>query len=58
MEKENNSRRRVKKPRQDWKPHWIVRVLYGLWMTCFGAAKIALGALVTVLLIVLVCGFV
>ena len=58
MEKENNGRRRAKKLRQNWKPHWIIKLLYGLWMACFGAVKIALGAVVTVLLIVLVCGFV
>ena len=58
MEKENNSRRRAKKPRQNWKPHWALRILRGAWMACFGAVKIALGALATVILIVLVCGFV
>ena len=58
MEKENNSRRRAKKPRQNWKPHWALRILHGAWMACFGAVKIALGALATVILIVLVCGFV
>ena len=58
MEKENNSRRRAKKPRQNWKPHWALRILHGAWLACFGAVKIALGALATVVMIVLVCGFV
>ena len=58
MEKENNGNRRARKPRQKWNPHWSLKVLYGLWMALFGAFKIAVGAVVTVLLIVLVCGFV
>ncbi len=58
MENESRKRRRAKKPRQEWEPHWILKILYGLWMTLFGAAKIALGAVATVLMIVLVCGFV
>ena len=58
MEKENFDRRRARKPRQNWKPHWAIKLLYGLWLACFGAVKIAIGAVVTVLLIVLVCGFV
>lgn len=58
MEKENFDKRRHKKPRQNWNPHWVLKILYGLWMAAFGAVKIAVGAVVTVLLIVLVCGFV
>ncbi len=58
MENENIRRRRVKKPRQKWNPHWIVKLLYGAWMTAFSLFKIALGAVATVLMIVLVCGFV
>ena len=58
MENENVRRRRVKRPRQDWKPHWSLRILYGIWMAAFSLFKIALGAVATVLMIVLVCGFV
>ena len=58
MENESNKRRRTRKPRQEWKPHWILRILYGIWMAAFTAAKIALGAAATVLMVVLVCGFV
>ena len=58
MENEKSKRRRARKPRQNWNPHWTLKLLYGLWMACFGAVKIAIGAVVTVLLIVLVCGFV
>ena len=58
MENESEKRRRVKKPRQEWKPHWILKLLYSAWMAVFAAAKIAFGAAATVLMIVLVCGFV
>ena len=58
MENENVNRRRSRKPRQNWKPHWLLKILYGLWMAAFSAVKIAIGAAVTVVLIVLVCGFV
>ena len=58
MENENIRRRRTRKPRQNWNPHWLVKLLYGLWMAAFSAVKIAIGAAVTVVLIVLVCGFV
>ena len=58
MENENIRRRRAKKPRQNWNPHWLLKILYVLWMAAFSAVKIAVGAAVTVVLIVLVCGFV
>lgn len=45
-------------PRQDWKPHWTLGLLYRLWMIAFSVAKIAIGAAATVLLICVVCGFV
>ena len=49
-------RRAADKPRQEWAPHWILKVLYVLWTTVLSVAKIALGACITVLLIVLICG--
>ena len=58
MENEKNERRRGRKPRQKWNPHWSLKLLYGIWTAAFGAVKIAIGAAVTVILIVLVCGFV
>ena len=58
MENKNIKRRRAKKPRQNWNPHWTLKLLYGLWMGAYGAVRIAIGAVVTVLLILLVCGFV
>ena len=56
MENESGKKRRVKKPRQEWNPHWSLKLLYGLWMTAYSLFKIALGAVVTVLLICVVCG--
>lgn len=44
--------------RQDWKPHWFLSLLYKIWKVVFAAAKIALGAAATVLLICFVCAFV
>ncbi len=51
-------KKRVKKSRQEWKPNWLLRLLYRVWMLAFTAAKIAIGAVATVLLIGVVCGFV
>ena len=57
MANENN-RRRMKKPRQEWNPHWLLKILYALWSTAVSVVKIAIGAALTVVLIVLVCGVV
>ena len=56
MAKQNKRRKRV--PRQNWKPHWLMRTLYIAWRAIFSVLKIAAGALATVLLIGVVCGFV
>ena len=53
-----NRRRRKSKPRQEWNPHWLLKLLYALWSACFAVVKIALGAVATVLLICIVCAFV
>ena len=58
MDKKNRRERKQELPPQEWNPHWSVKLLYSVWMVLFSAFKIALGALATVLLIVLVCGFV
>ena len=52
------NRIRRKKPRQEWNPHWIIKLLYAIWSACIGAVKIALGAVATVALIGIVCAFV
>ena len=49
-------RNKAEKPRQEWNPHWTLKLLYSIWMTAFSVFKIALGAAITVLLICVVCG--
>ena len=49
---------RKNKQRQEWNPHWLLKILYGVWYLAVAAVKIAAGALATVLLICLVCIFV
>ena len=58
MDNDKSKRRRVKKPRQEWNPHWSLKLLYTLFSVAVSLVKIALGAAATVLLIVLVCGVV
>lgn len=58
MAEEKNKKRRQKKLRQEWNPHWLLKVLYMLVSTAFSALKIAIGAGVTVALILLICGMV
>jgi len=57
MSQENRKHRR-KAQRQDWKPHWILGLLLKIWMFVFTAAKIAVGAVATVVMICFVCGLV
>lgn len=47
-----------KEPRQSWKPHWVPDTIYKIWLALFAVFKVAMGAAATVLLIVVVCGFV
>ena len=58
MENESNKNRRAKMQRQEWNPHWSLKLLYGIWSVLFSAFKIAIGAAATVLLIVITCGIV
>ena len=55
---DNSNNRKKGRPRQKWDPHWSLKILYGLWSAALAAVKIALGAVATVLLICVVCGFV
>ena len=55
---DNSNNRRRGRPRQKWDPHWSLKLLYGIWSTALAALKIAAGAVATVLLICVVCGFV
>ena len=58
MENENQKKRRVKKPRQQWNPHWLLKLLYTVVSVALSLVKIAIGAAATVVMIVLVCGIV
>ena len=49
-------KRRKKAERQEWKPHWILGLLLKAWMAVFTAAKIAVGAVATVLMVCVICG--
>ena len=51
--KQNNNPRR-----QDWKPHWSLETLLKIWKVVFACLKVAAGAAATVVLILVVCGFV
>ena len=53
-----NFRKKNQKPRQEWNPHWTLKTLYGLWHGLAAVIKVALGAVATVLMICVVCGFV
>ena len=54
MANEKKIRKRVKKPRQEWNPHWIIKLLYTVFSVALSAFKIAVGAAVTVALILIV----
>ena len=56
MENENKPKRRAKRPRQEWEPHWLVKLGAGAVSLAWSVLKIAVGAAATVLLIVLICG--
>ena len=45
-------------PRQDWQPHWGKSLARKIMMVVLSVAKVVLGAMATVLLIGVVCGFV
>ncbi len=55
---EENKERKQKVQRQNWKPHFLVRILYRTWRIGVSALKIAAGAIATVALIGIVCMFV
>jgi len=55
MEHEKKKRRR-KRLRQEWDPHWIIKLVYAAFSAALSVAKIAVFAAVTVVLIILICG--
>ncbi len=58
MEQENYPQRKRRVSRQNWKPNRFLNFLYGIWLVVYSGLKIALGAIATVLVIGIVCGFV
>lgn len=56
MTNDKNFRRRVRKLRQEWDPHWLLKLAYAAVSAALSLLKIAVGAAATVLLIVLICG--
>ncbi len=53
---EKKKRRKI--TRQEWKPNLLLRLLHGAWLALFAMVKVAIGAAVTVALIIVVCAFV
>ena len=51
-------RRKARKLRQDWNPHWTIKLLYTVFSVAMSLFKIAVGAAVTVLMILTICGIV
>lgn len=58
MASEFMKRRRARRPRQDWNPHWIIKLLYTAFSLAVSLLKIAVGAAATVLMILVICGIV
>ncbi len=56
MANDKNFKRRVRKLRQEWDPHWLLKLAYAAVSAVLSLLKIAVGAAATVLLIVLICG--
>ena len=51
-------KKRRKITRQDWQPNWLLKILKGIWTVAASAVKLVIGAVATVFIIMLVCGFV
>lgn len=56
MANDKNFKRRMRKLRQEWDPHWLLKLAYAAVSAALSLLKIAIGAAATVLLIVLICG--
>ena len=57
-EEKRRKPREPKAARQEWKPNFLLQALYRVWRVVFAGFKIAAGAAATVLLILVICGFV
>lgn len=58
MENDDKKKKKHKKLRQEWNPHWILKLLYTVLSVAVSALKIAVGAAFTVVLIGIICGLV
>ena len=47
MADEKFFKRRMKKPRQEWDPHWLIKLIYTVCSFALSLAKIANGAAAT-----------
>lgn len=56
MAEEKKTRQRRRKPRQEWDPHWLLKLLYTALSLALSVVKIAVMAACTVALIVIICG--
>ena len=55
---EEKKKWKTRKPRQEWDPHWLLKLVYTGFSAAWSLAKIAIGAAATVVLIVLICAVV
>lgn len=58
MSSENKRRRRRENTFQEWNPHWSIKTAYAFFSVLATIVKIAIGALLTVALIIVICGIV
>lgn len=56
MENDHKNSRRKRKPRQQWNPHWIVKIIFTALTFAWSAVKVTVLAGATVVLILLICG--
>ncbi len=55
MAEEKKRRRRKRPERQQWNPHWLLKLAYTALTAAWSGIKIAVGAAATVVLILLIC---
>ena len=58
MFKREKKMKKRKAERQNWRPNFLLQILYAAWRVAFGAFKIAVGAAGTVLMVGVICAFV
>ena len=55
MENEKKPKGRRKRLRQEWNPHWLIKIAYGVLSVVLSLVKVAVMAATTVVLILLIC---